>query len=122
MKAIRVVAALVAIVLAAAVVYHFHMRRQAARLNNEAKVLLDQGRYADALVRLERVRRIEPDNHVVWRNLGVAYEGLNQNAKALEAFERSLRLNPAQPDVKEKVGSLRAMLKPKRGAGSTEKP
>jgi len=114
MKVFRIIAAIVAVAAAAFVVYHFHERRATARLNNEAKLLLDQNRYAEACAKLELARRKDSQNHVIWKNLGIAYEGLGRLAKAVDAYERSLAIAPNQPDVRRNLEMLKRELEVER--------
>ncbi|MGQ9625599.1 MAG: tetratricopeptide repeat protein [Anaerolineae bacterium] len=57
---------------------------------------------------------LEPDNHQIWLNLGVACIETNRMGQALRAFERCLRLKPP-PDlaraIREDVKSLRKKVR-----------
>jgi cytochrome c-type biogenesis protein CcmH/NrfG len=45
---------------------------------------------------------------VIWDHLGDIYLKLNKPAKALEAYEKSLAIDPAGPFVGEKARKLRS--------------
>jgi Flp pilus assembly protein TadD len=111
MKAIRILAVIVAVGLAAYFIYRFGQIRKVERLNNQAAVHINNNEFAQARPLLEQASRLDAKNPVIWKNLGVAYDGLDEDTKALEAFERSLALKPDQPDVSAKVNELRALLK-----------
>ncbi len=43
-----------------------------------------------------------------WRNLGIAYEKLDRNLPAADAFQRSYDLDPSQDDMLEAANVCRA--------------
>ena len=111
MKAVKVIVAIAAIAFAVFVVYHFQQRRQLAQWNNQATQLIGQERYDEALPLLEKARAKDASNHVIWKNLGTVYDGLGRPKEALEAYQRSLGINPQQPEVQRRVEELRKELK-----------
>jgi len=67
-----------------------------------------KGRYREALaIFLKAVDRVG-DDAVVWEHLGDTFLRLNEPAKALEAYEKSLAIDPAGPGVAEKARKLRS--------------
>jgi tetratricopeptide (TPR) repeat protein len=54
----------------------------------------------------------EPDNEMIWTNLGAAYLGNpilasdEQQRKAIEAFERAIEINPVAPNVHYNLGLI----------------
>ena len=50
--------------------------------------------YESALPLLERGVELEPENHQLWINLGVALRGVERYADSEAAYEEALRLNP----------------------------
>ena len=110
MKAARIIVVVVAICVAGYFVFSNIQARRVAPLNNQAMELLDQKKYAEARDLLERARRIAPNNPIINKNLGFAYEGLDDTARAVEAYERSLSANPNQPDLRVTVAELKAIL------------
>jgi len=63
-----------------------------------------------ALVALEKLARLTPDNSEVYANLGAVYYSRGRYAQAVEAFRRALRLNPNIPDVPLMLGMCEAEL------------
>jgi len=112
-KATRIIVAIAAICVAGYFVLSNLQARRIAPLNNEAMALLEQKKFAEARDLLERARRIAPNNPIINKNLGAAYEGLDDTTKAIEAYERSLSANPNQPDLREAVAELKAILQGK---------
>ena len=67
-----------------------------------------KGQFREALVIfLKAVDRVS-DDAVVWEHLGDTYLRLNEPAKALEAYEKSLAIDPAHKGVGEKARKLRS--------------
>jgi len=69
-------------------------------------------KYKRAIEVLEHAREQEPDNEMIWINLGAAYLGnpiLAQDQEqqaAIAAFERALAINPAAPNVHYNLGLI----------------
>ena len=67
-----------------------------------------KGQFREALVIfLKAVDRVS-DDAVVWEHLGDTYRRLNESAKALEAYEKSLAIDPDGAGVGEKARKLRS--------------
>ena len=67
-----------------------------------------KGQFREALVIfLKAVDRVS-DDAVVWEHLGDTYRRLNESAKALEAYEKSLAIDPSGAGVGEKARKLRS--------------
>jgi tetratricopeptide (TPR) repeat protein len=67
-----------------------------------------KGRYRDALaIFLKAIEKVG-DDAVVWEHLGDTFLRLNEPAKALEAYEKSLAIDPAGAGVGEKARKLRS--------------
>lgn len=70
------------------------------------------GRFKMASSLLERVVHNDPENAMLWTNLGAAYLGNpvlarnEEQLRAIEAFQRALRLNPAAPNVAYNIGLI----------------
>jgi hypothetical protein len=82
-------------------------KSEAGRLKSAADVLMDQDRYADALVLYERAYELSNDAALLY-NEGRALEALGDYPKALEkleAFERD-----APPNVRALVPGLRELI------------
>ena len=64
------------------------------RYSQEAEEALARKDAHAALVALEKLARLTPNNPEVYANLGAAYYTRARYAQAAEAFQRALRLNP----------------------------
>jgi tetratricopeptide (TPR) repeat protein len=89
---------------------------RALDLHDEALRLYAEGRYRDALVRLESAVESDPNGGQLYFNLGKIYELLGQLAPALENYRRALELEQSAPE-KER---LQAMLKRLGGAQAAQ--
>ncbi len=75
-----------------------------------AHILL--GRHQEAIPILEQALAHEPENEMIWTNLGAAYLGNpvladeEQQRKAIEAFERAVAINPEAPNVYYNLGLI----------------
>jgi tetratricopeptide (TPR) repeat protein len=59
------------------------------------QLLYDRRRHREAIKLWERAVRLEPNNAIAWRNLGIGcYNVLQRPARALRAYERAFRANP----------------------------
>jgi tetratricopeptide (TPR) repeat protein len=59
-------------------------------------LLYDRRRHGEAIRLWERAARLDPGFSVVWRNLGIGYFNIRQNARlARSAYDKAFRLNPA---------------------------
>jgi tetratricopeptide (TPR) repeat protein len=53
-------------------------------------------RHADAIESWERSARIDPTNAIVWRNLGIAYFNIRDDAQAAkDAYDKAFEINPS---------------------------
>jgi TolB-like protein/DNA-binding winged helix-turn-helix (wHTH) protein/Flp pilus assembly protein TadD len=70
---------------------------------NTGFVLIQAGRYQEAIQQLQKSLEIDPDNQVSWGYLGLAHENLRQYDQALEDFRKAQRLSgefaPYAPDI-----------------------
>lgn len=77
---------------------------------NLAGALVMAGRFSKAIPILEKLREQEPDNAMVWTNLGAAYLGnpvlatVEAQDKAIAAFKQALVLDPKAPSVAYNLG------------------
>ena len=86
--------------------------------NNLANVLILTGRHEEALRELEKAGNLEKD--LVYaaqahHTRGIAHEAMGDPARALEAYERALRLNPVYLDdapLRARIRRCRAALSP----------
>jgi tetratricopeptide (TPR) repeat protein len=76
-----------------------------------AIVTFYSGETTAAIVIGEGVTRTKPDFAQVWLNLGVFYGAMGQNAKAIAAFERYVKLDPKGQNVsfaQDQIKTLKA--------------
>ena len=70
------------------------------------------GAFKKALALLEPLSEREPENAMIWTNLGAAYLGNpvlardDDQKRAIDAFERALSINPAAPSVAYNIGLI----------------
>jgi tetratricopeptide (TPR) repeat protein len=68
--------------------------------------------FKSAVAVLEPLRRMTPDNAMIWTNLGAAYLGnpilatAEQQQQAITAFEKALEIDPAAPNVAYNIGLI----------------
>lgn len=58
------------------------------------EALARRGHFAEALAAWRRVVELTPDNAIGWRNIGTCHHGLDQFEAAVEAYRRSLSIQP----------------------------
>ncbi|NIP52669.1 MAG: tetratricopeptide repeat protein, partial [Aliifodinibius sp.] len=69
-------------------------------------------KFRKAVPILETLSEYEPDNAMVWTNLGAAYLGNpvlamdKQQLKAIAAFEQALEIDPIAPNVAYNIGLI----------------
>jgi tetratricopeptide (TPR) repeat protein len=82
-----------------------------AALNLSGAFILSK-KHAQALSILEPLSEREPDNPMVWTNLGAAYLGNpvlardQDQRRAIAAFEQAIELNPVAPHVAYNLGLI----------------
>lgn len=82
-----------------------------AMLNLSGAYILT-GKFKKALSLLEPLSEREPDNAMVWTNLGAAFLGNpvlardEEQRQAIAAFERALEIRPAAPSVAYNIGLI----------------
>jgi tetratricopeptide (TPR) repeat protein len=84
-------------------------------------VYYKQGRYSEALKTIQHAARLVGDDPVVLEHLGDAYCENKLWKEALEEWGKSLKLEPTNDAVKQKIEKLRIKLEIKPTAGSAEK-
>lgn len=71
--------------------------------NNLATLLIHQGRFDQAVVALQDLLDRCGDRFEIHANLGLAWHGCQQYARAAEHFERALALHPALDDIRRRL-------------------
>jgi Tfp pilus assembly protein PilF len=59
-----------------------------------------RGLWSEALFRFQQAERLEPQSFRVWNNLAVAYEATGQFERALDAYQRALRIEPSNRELR----------------------
>lgn len=59
----------------------------------EARQLIQDGRWEEAAAAYEEITRAEPENAGHWTNLGLAYRSLERYEKAVSAYEKALDID-----------------------------
>lgn len=67
---------------------------------------LEQGDYQKALKHLTRASELMDEHPQVWNHLGLAYHGVNQPTKAVEAYQRAIRIDRNLPAPHYNLGVL----------------
>lgn len=67
-------------------------------------LLMEQGKHMDAIASFQRATDIEPGNAEAWGGLGNAYGRAMYPEKAVEAFAKSIQLNPNVPRIRSAYG------------------
>ena len=65
-----------------------------------------QGRYEEALVELERVRKRYPTYVGVYNDIGIIYESMGKFEEAEQAWKEGLRIYPSLPELNTNLGFL----------------
>jgi len=65
------------------------------------------GLWHEAIYRWERASEINPSYAAAWNNLGIAYEHQGSFAKAREAYEMALDLEPENLDIQQNYDLFR---------------
>jgi tetratricopeptide (TPR) repeat protein len=61
---------------------------------NLGQALMDQGKLAEAIPRLEKARELSPERADICHRLALAYFGVNRKDDAIAAWREAVRLNP----------------------------
>lgn len=82
--------------------------------NKRATVYFLMGRYEESIADVERTLSLEPRHFGALSGLGLIYSHLEDNASALDAYERALKANPHLDQAKTEVKRLRSKVKGER--------
>jgi len=75
--------------------------------NKRATVYFLLGRYPESMVDVDRTLQLEPRHFGALAGLGMIYSRLDDDSRALDAYERALAVNPHLAGAKSAVGRLR---------------
>ena len=82
--------------------------------NKRATVYYLLGRYEDSISDVEKTLDLEPRHFGALSGLGLIYNRLDEDAAALDAYERALKVNPHLGQAKLEVKRLRGKIKGKK--------
>lgn len=68
------------------------------------------GFYEEALSALEEAVSMEPEHHPTWNIIGALYALRGNRHLAIDAWEKSLAINPSQPQVREDLATMKENL------------
>ncbi len=77
-------------------------------LNNALRLGKEQ-KYTEAIAEMQKGLQVAPNNAEIWYNLGGAYFTIKDYPKALDAWARTLQLNPNHPQAKHGYETLKNM-------------
>jgi tetratricopeptide (TPR) repeat protein len=84
--------------------------KKAEELFYRAAKALDGGNYEEAIFLYDAYNELNPENHVVWHNLGVANVYLKDKTKAIECFKTALKLKPDYELARKKLKYLKNLI------------
>ncbi len=73
----------------------------------EATLLAKREQYAEAISRYEEVLKGGFTSAEIYNAMGMLYLNLNNREKAREAFERSLEIDPSQPEIEKLLAQIK---------------
>lgn len=73
-----------------------------------------EGNIGQAIRQWRMTNRLNPGFYDCWANLGIAYEMIGQDGRALVCYKRSLKLKPRQADIRARYERLKWNRKPFR--------
>lgn len=77
---------------------------------NLGSALAQASRYTEGLPELERALGMQPSSTLVLNNLGLYYTKRNDYARALDFWNRSLTIDPRQPQIRSAADAARTRL------------
>jgi len=74
-------------------------------------IFMMRGSYDDAEEFFQQVLKLDPDNIAAHNNLGLIYlRYKNKPSQAVHYFQKSLKINPSQPDAKSVMEAIKKIL------------
>ena len=77
---------------------------------NLGSALVAASRYTEGVPELERALGMQPSSTMVLNNLGIFYAKKNDYGRALDYWNRSLTIEPHQPQIRDAANAARARL------------
>ena len=72
----------------------------------EARTLISEERYEEALVELEEAVAADPEDADAWNLVGFSYRKLERHEPALEGYAKALAIDPRHTEAIEYLGEL----------------
>ncbi|SHL81803.1 Tetratricopeptide repeat-containing protein [Roseovarius litoreus] len=85
-------------------------RSHPSLIYNYGKVLIELGRFPEAILQLKRVTEVAPGHDAAWFELGRAALGVEDFETAFTAFSRALTLVPNDADARRNLGRVALRL------------
>lgn len=79
--------------------------------NAYARLLYQAGRITDALIAARRAVELAPDAHAIWNFIAAMHIQLGTLEQAVQAYDKSLKANPHQPQIEAARSRLVSQLK-----------
>ena len=74
-------------------------------------ILMMRGSYDKAEESFQQILKLDPDNFTAHNNLGLIYlQYKNKSSQAVYYFQKSLKINPSQPDAKSVMEAVKKIL------------
>ena len=83
-----------------------HPRKVQEAYLNIAGVLIQQGKFSEAIESISQALKIQTDHYGAYKLLGVAYRELKKFDAAIFCFEQAALINPHDPEIFLSLGSL----------------
>ena len=77
---------------------------------NLGAALSQADRYTEGLPELERALGLQPSSTLALNNLGILYAKKNDYGRALDFWNRSLAIDPHQPQIRQAADAARTRL------------
>ena len=77
---------------------------------NLGSALVSVSRYTEGVPQLERALGLQPSSTLVLNNLGLFYAKQNDYGRALDYWNRSLSIEPHQPQIRDAAVAARSRL------------
>jgi tetratricopeptide (TPR) repeat protein len=88
---------------------HRYAQNPEVQVNNLGYKLMSANRIADAIIIFQLNVRLHPDSWNAWDSLGEGYANAHDKQKSLQAYRKSLELNPRNTGGKQMIERLEKM-------------
>lgn len=89
--------------------YGGRISAKSAELYNQGTKLLNAGEYGPAIEKLLLAVKESRENVNAWDHLGICYRRIGQYAKAIEAYQTSIEINPENPVPYGNLGLIHSL-------------